>query len=88
VAPAVPLRYAFRSETGPCRKVVVDSGKKIVASCLGALGFSLDEAVQSALEVTLAFAGGHRHCGRFSGPLMDEPGVFIAKDSPGAPCAD
>jgi hypothetical protein len=65
--------YLYRDpqgQNGPCSLLLVKYGKLFKARChgkLGAIPFSLDEASQGALTVTLQLGGANVHCMSFGG---------------------
>jgi hypothetical protein len=76
-------------QNGPCRTVIVKPGGLIKAVCKGnGIGFSLDEASQEELSVTLAM-GSLRQCIVYGGTVIkdqgvagSQPGLFKAKNAP------
>jgi outer membrane protein assembly factor BamB len=89
-------RYTYHDAAraaGPCRNVTILRGKKITARCAGAgIGFTLDEASQGNLAVTLT-TGSFPHCMLFGGVVtVDRPasggvtGLFKAENA-GPPTA-
>ncbi len=75
---------------GPCTRAQLKAGRLSVR-CKGAgLGFTLDEAQQSALVVALTVGTDRVYCARFGGIVRDDEGIagpkgrgrFLAKDAP------
>jgi polyvinyl alcohol dehydrogenase (cytochrome) len=91
--------YKYRDGSqsdGPCKAVRIRAGKSWSAMCKGSgLTFSLDEAQQETLGVTLTVgaAGTYEYCTLFGGTVQRDfgtiaagnPGLFRAKHAPQAP---
>jgi hypothetical protein len=89
-AGAKGYRYVDRFMTnGPCKTVKVLPGLKARANCKGdRIEFSLDEASQGALTVTLALGQEPAYCTAFGGLVTRDEGAvatpvgqFVAKDA-------
>jgi len=85
------VAYSYRDPhltAGPCKSVVIQTGKKLQASCRGTgLGFSLDEPTQGSLAVKLT-VGTFSHCMLFGGAVpaeTDTIGFFKAEDAAAPP---
>lgn len=79
--------YKYRDNTGgACSAVTVVNGKTLKVVCRGvhgALPFSLDEAQQGSLTVSVDFGGTTPVCAVFGGTISkDEPTKFKAKSAP------
>jgi cysteine-rich repeat protein len=83
-------KFSGRAVPGsPCKSVLVRAGK-LKAVCKGnQIGFTLDEASQAPLAVTLRTGAGSFYCMEFGGAIRkDKPaahgktGMFMAKDAP------
>jgi hypothetical protein len=74
--------------SGPCTLLEVRNGSVLRALCSGAaIPFSLDEASQGQLFVTLRLGAGDLHCLHFGGKLTrDVPGTFTARAAPPNGC--
>lgn len=82
---------------GPCTRVEVRQGARLSASCTGAQGggidFSLDEASQGRLDVTLQLGAGPLQCLRFGGKVVRDTSTastrkasFVARKAPASDC--
>lgn len=82
---------------GPCTRVEVRQGARLRASCTGARGggidFSLDEASQGSLDVTLRLGSGPLQCLRFGGKVVKDSSTasvrnaaFVARQAPASDC--
>jgi hypothetical protein len=82
---------------GPCALLEVRNGAGLRAACTGAKGgdipFSLDEASQERLDVTLQLGAGALHCLRFGGQVVKDTSTasvrtasFIARAAPATAC--
>jgi cysteine-rich repeat protein len=94
--PAGARGYKYRDPdavSGPCKVALIKPGKALKAACLGAaLTFTLDEAAQGALRVTLrpgSGAGALKYCSRFGGTIVRDTstangktGIFKALAAP------
>lgn len=69
--------YHYRErEGGPCDRVKVRPGKLLKVSCRGSqIGFSLDEATQGSLAVTLQLGQAAPHCLKFGGTVLRDEGT-------------
>lgn len=80
------FRYRDKTGFGPCMRVVVNPGKKIVAACKaknGSIPFTLDEPTHGSLAVSVRLGFEAPQCATFGGLVIrDEPGQFKAKSSP------
>jgi hypothetical protein len=87
--PEAPRGYIYRDRlgaNGPCSHVAVKRGRNIGVVCSGNLGpipFSLDEATQGSLAVTVQLGSAQPQCAVFGGDVSrDQPGQFRARNSP------
>ena len=80
-------QYKYRDPArvaGPCKQVTLKNGTQLAASCSGTgIHYSLDEAMQGALQVRLEIgSAGFAYCMRFGGTVSaDGPGVFNAMNA-------
>lgn len=90
-APAGKLGRESYKYKDPSCTATVQSGKRLLVKCKGTLGgFTLDEASQGSLAVTIAFgAGGHPYCTAFGGQILQDVGTggtgtgsFLAREAP------
>lgn len=87
--PAGTKGYRYRDKTGagPCTSLVFKPGKKAKVSCKaanGPIGFTLDEASQGSLALSIRLGAFAPQCARFGGfVITDAPGQFKAKAAPG-----
>lgn len=81
--------YKYSSKTGPCRSLVIRQHSLIKVVCSGKavpMDFSLDEASQGSLAVSIALGNSTAQCAVFGGLVkQDEPGKFRAIRSPESP---
>jgi cysteine-rich repeat protein len=86
-------RYSDPQRTnGPCRKVSVQTGRRLRAACSGSqIDFTLDEPMQGALAVTFEPGSGLRSCVAFGGTVVKDTstaagiGRFKARNAPPPP---
>jgi len=87
---ATGYRYADKAQlNGPCKKASIVPARKLRAVCSGSqLDFTLDEASQGTLTVTVQPGAGLRSCMMFGGTVVKDTssaggvGRFKAKDAP------
>ena len=83
------------SGPGACSSLKIIPGKILKLSCSGkkgAIGFSLDEASQGELEISVQLGAGRSQCARFGGDVTLDfgtsnpgpPGLFRARKAPAA----
>ena len=90
-AGAKGYRYKDKTGLGPCKSVTVLRNKKLKVTCkakFGPIPFTLDEASQGSLAVSVQMGAAAPQCAEFGGlVLVDEPGQFKAKAAaPAAAC--
>jgi len=89
--PAGVAGWSYRDASGangPCTFVDVRHAAGLRALCRGAaIPFSLDEASQGELQVTLRLGAADLHCLHFGGKVVrDTPGTFLARSAPRSSC--
>lgn len=87
--PAGSKGYKFKSKTAPCKSLLIKPGKLWKASCgssTAPLTWTLDEASQGELAISLQMGDGALQCAAFGGFVVrDEPGFFLAKNASALP---
>jgi outer membrane protein assembly factor BamB len=83
--PAGSKGYKYKDSKrldGPCKSVQIKPGKLVKVNCSGVgVTFSLDEATQGEISVSLDFGGMQeiRYCMRFGGEVAKDEGTGVSK---------